>query len=131
LILIFARQNCHVCRALWPDLKRFMESASNTDVRVVLVFSGTREAAVTYRNEHGLERCGIIDDRTERLFRSSRVRVSPFAIVVDPTFKVRYKGLVNHQDHLKQMTSWRAVIKTAPVEHEAIDRRADAIELAG
>ncbi len=127
-VIIFARQNCHVCLALWPELRRFMQTEAN-NVRVILVFSGSHESAMTYMRTNELEQCGLIEDQTERLFRASRVRISPFAIVVDQHFKVRGKGLVNHQEHLKHLANWRADIQTIPSER-VVERGPNAVELA-
>ena len=98
LLIIFARQACHLCVALWPELNRFM--ALRPDVAVLIVLSSEPKTAADYRVKHTLH-TPVVPDPKERLFAAGRVRVSPFAVATDATYTVRRKGLVNNQDHLK------------------------------
>lgn len=127
--ILFARPNCGACVSLWPE---FGDLASvRPRVRFTVVFGGDDDAAKRYREEHAIP-CRILADPDELLFSSLRVRVVPFAVVVDQNHRVLAKGLASDQTHLANLTTFLDPPKGSKASEEGVDRREDvhAAELA-
>lgn len=128
LVIIFAREKCSVCLALWPELRRFMGSSLSADVALRVVFSAAPETTRLYRAEHALD-YPFVSDPEEHIFDACRVRISPFAVVTDSSFTVRRKGLVNNREHLRALTGRQTSHSFDRSRESLVDRRANAADL--
>jgi thiol-disulfide isomerase/thioredoxin len=96
-LLVFGSPLCGPCRALIPDLNAFARKHRAT-VDAWFVSSETRDGVELTKKEFGLQ-VPAIGDRTAA--SEFKVRVTPFAFVLDDHGVVLAKGLVNHEAALK------------------------------
>jgi hypothetical protein len=60
--------------------------------------------------------------------RKYRVRVSPYATVIDPNGVVRAKGLVDRVEHIEHMLHDAGLRNEVTIRHELAERRVEAEE---
>ncbi|MBO2533557.1 methylamine dehydrogenase accessory protein MauD [Planifilum fulgidum] len=100
-LLAFISPNCDACRDLIPEWNQCCLD-HREKVNFVLMGVGDREkmeAFVREREIHGR----IVWDRRDHFLRDFRVRVTPFAFILDEKGIVRGKGLCNGKEHIEEL----------------------------
>jgi thioredoxin-related protein len=99
ILLVFVSSKCKACKELIPDWNSECEKYKS-QIHFVLVGLGDREAYAGWNNKGKL----ILDSNHE-ILSAFRVRVTPFAYMIDEHGLIKAKGLCNGNIHLKQLLS--------------------------
>jgi thiol-disulfide isomerase/thioredoxin len=95
-LLVFASNSCKPCQELMPALEEFLrEKAERLAGFIVLESEPENGTALGCQNA-----TRVLDAKAMENFR---VRVTPFAYLVDQDMRVQAKGLVNHRGHLESL----------------------------
>lgn len=117
LLLIFGSPSCGPCRALVPDLNAFAQERRG-QLRVVFLSRGNQEAARRFARETDA-RVPVAVHPDEALADRYRVRVTPFAFLLDGEGVIRAKGLANNREHLELLLHAEPGRNGTPVEERA------------
>jgi methylamine dehydrogenase accessory protein MauD len=98
LLMVFGSPSCGPCKTLMPDLQAFAAEKSAT-LRVLFLSRGDVEDARRFAQEQHVQ-VPVAVHPDERLAEQYKVRVTPFAFVIDGDGVVRAKGLANNRAHL-------------------------------
>jgi peroxiredoxin len=100
-LLIFGRPDCSLCHRMAPEVNKVWESTRGR-VKFLFVLTSDASEAETFARETRLA-IPLLFDPSGETERRYRVRVSPFAFLVDPHATVRAKGVVNSG---REIASW-------------------------
>ncbi len=101
LLLVFGSTSCGPCRGLVPDLNAFAQTHAD-GLDALFAIRGTPAETQRFAEELGLGvPVGVYND--EELAEKYKVRVTPFAFVIDGEGIVRSKGLANNRAHLDML----------------------------
>jgi methylamine dehydrogenase accessory protein MauD len=103
LFVIFGSPTCGPCKALIPDLNVFAQEYAS-DLRVLFLSRGELEPAQRFAEENAIE-VPVAVHPDESLPDKFKVRVTPFAHVIDAEGIVQAKGLANNRQHLDMLLS--------------------------
>ncbi len=121
-LLVFGSPQCGPCRALVPDLNVFARRQRAT-LDAWFISSETPDGVQLTKRELGLEVPAVGDRSAANEFK---VRVTPFAFVLDDHGVVLSKALVNHEAALKWVVDQaRTAQKNATVLAGVATRTAD------
>ena len=101
LLLVFGSPTCAPCKTLIPDLEAFA-TEKQSELRVLFLSRGEIEESRRFAQENGA-RVPIAVHPDEALAEQYKVRVTPFAFLIDREGVVRAKGLANNRDHLDML----------------------------
>lgn len=99
-LLVFGSVNCGPCQRLLPDLTQF--SADHHELDVYFLTSDGVEKNQKFVEEQRLQLLAL---HSENAAARYKVRVSPFAFVVDSSGRLRAKGLVNRRSDLDALVA--------------------------
>jgi peroxiredoxin len=122
-VIIFGRSLCPPCQALVPDLNDVAREKGQAATFLFLSQSDPDTTRV-FQEESGI-RVPVIWTEDRAISESYRVRVSPFAFVIDPEGIVKAKGLANHRQHLEYLWNQANGIGVEPHHQHAM------VEVAG
>ena len=115
LLLVFGSPSCGPCKTLIPDLQAFA-AEKRDQLRVLFLSRGEVEDARTFAREQDV-RVPVAVHPDEALAEKYKVRVTPFAFVIDGEGVVRAKGLANNRAHLDMLLR-QSANGGSPSEHE-------------
>jgi methylamine dehydrogenase accessory protein MauD len=118
-VLIFASPSCGICRELLPTVQSLSRDLGGAADISVLLRGEVEDARLMQESLAGPIR--ILAIGRNGIAQRYRVRVSPYAQVLDASGRVRAKGLVNTRDHVEHLLS------SAGLEHRALDRHLEEI----
>ncbi len=101
VVMIFAATSCEICWRLIPELRGLRESLAGA-AEVVIMLRDDVHAVAEYAKAAG-DDVPIVAIGRRGVVQAYKVRVSPFAHVVDPDGVVRAKGLVNDVEHVEHL----------------------------
>lgn len=134
-LLLFASPECQPCKAVAPHLNELDEQAKESGIglNVLAVASGTDSTARRVIESFDPSFEVIADDRTG-VFDKYRVRVTPFAFVIDTNHRIRAKGLCGDAVRLRELLLAAGLAEAASVMEPAINatkRELEARAVAG
>jgi methylamine dehydrogenase accessory protein MauD len=103
LLLIFGSPTCGPCKALIPDLNVFAHEHQGA-LRVLFLSRSEAEPARAFVEENNIE-VPVATVPDEALADKFKVRVTPFAHLIDAEGVVQAKGLANNRQHLDMLVS--------------------------
>lgn len=103
VILVFLSPTCRACINLIPDWNQAVHKHQEIHFRVILV--GDRQKSEEILKEQTLEG-EILLDEDRHILEEHRVRVTPFAFILDEEGVVRGKGLCNGTGHIHSLISY-------------------------
>ncbi|MEX2158490.1 MAG: redoxin domain-containing protein [Dehalococcoidia bacterium] len=98
LLLVFGSPSCGPCKTLVPELNVFAGEKAG-ELRVLFLSRGDVEDTRRFVQELDV-RVPVAVYPDERLAEQYKVRVTPFAFLLDGEGVVRAKGLANNRQHL-------------------------------
>jgi methylamine dehydrogenase accessory protein MauD len=98
LLLVFGSPSCGPCKTLVPELNAFAAEKAG-ELRVLFLSYGDAEDTRRFAQELDV-RVPVAVYADERLAEQYKVRVTPFAFLLDSEGVVRAKGLANNRQHL-------------------------------
>jgi len=99
-VLLFAAPGCEPCAKVLPHVQSLQQLAPELSVTVVV--AGSSENATLIANKYKLTGDCLADRGTD-VFGKFKVRVSPFAFVVDRDGRIRAKGLCTDPFRLRDL----------------------------
>ncbi|GGE14370.1 hypothetical protein GCM10011571_14800 [Marinithermofilum abyssi] len=102
-LMVFLSPTCEVCKDLIPDWNHAFHERNDIHFRVIVV--GNKEKMVEMVNNQELKG-EIIPDENHSILEEHRVRVTPFAFILDKQGVVRGKGLCNGMEHIHGLISY-------------------------
>ena len=98
IVLIFVSNDCPVANAFQPSLREFEQAYLARGIRSYSVYCSPdlKKSDIEKHVKDFRIRMPAILDSTQRLGKLSAAKVTPEAIVVDRTGKIRYRGLINN-----------------------------------
>jgi len=115
---VFTSLGCDACRSMLPDLEALQDELAAQARLTLLVEAQLDQVAVL--GEYRSTKMNVLAI-TNSVAHQYKVRVSPYAIVVDHNGIVRSKGLINERMHLEHLLS------EARVDHPSIARHAEHV----
>jgi methylamine dehydrogenase accessory protein MauD len=103
LLLVFGSPTCGPCKALIPDLNVFAREYEG-NLRVLFLSRGDADATQAFVEANDVE-VPVAVHPDETLAEQFKVRVTPFAHVIDAEGVVQAKGLANNRQHLDMLLS--------------------------
>lgn len=101
LVLVFGSPSCTPCKGLLPDLQAFAAEKQD-ELRVLFLSRGEIEESRRFAQELDV-RVPVAVHPDESLPEQYKVRVTPFAFLIDREGVVRAKGLANNRAHLDML----------------------------
>ena len=101
LLLVFGSPSCAPCKNLLPDLEAFA-TEKRDELRVLFLSRGEIEESRRFAQELAV-RVPVAVHPDESLPEQYKVRVTPFAFLIDGEGVVRAKGLANNRAHLDML----------------------------
>jgi hypothetical protein len=98
-VLVFVTTDCPVANRYAPELERIRADVAKAGVTLTLVHVDpdlTEKAARDHAAEYSLK-APVVIDRTHQLVAATGARVTPEAVVIDATGRIRYRGRINDQ----------------------------------
>lgn len=103
VLMVFISPTCRACQQLLDDWNTVYEKYKDR-VRFVLVGIGTEKEIAPLLAGKGIQGDIILDAKRD-IMADCKVRVTPFAFVLDRDAVVRGKGLCNHERHMEHLLS--------------------------
>jgi len=100
ILLLFMSPTCPVCKYLIPAIKPLVNE-SRGRCRWAIVSSGSQDACRAFRNTYGLHY--VLFVCSSDLHAAFKLRLSPYAILINKEGLVTSKGLVNQIEHLESI----------------------------
>lgn len=122
LLLVFGSPSCGPCKALVPDLETFA-AEKREQLRVLFLSRGEIEDAQRFAKEQDV-RVPVAVHPDESLAEQYKVRVTPFAFLIDAEGVVRAKGLANNRAHLDMLVE-QSANGGSPQQHEQAGKLAE------
>lgn len=97
VVLLFVSTDCPVANAFQPYLQEFEKAYAKKGVRCFMVYCSPelkREQIETHTGDFGIRMTAVLDAK-QQLARITGAKVTPEAVVIDQSGKVRYRGLIN------------------------------------
>lgn len=101
LVLVFGSPSCAPCKGLLPDLQAFAAEKQD-ELRVLFLSRGEIEESRRFAQELDV-RVPVAVHPDQSLPEQYKVRVTPFAFLIDREGVVRAKGLANNRAHLDML----------------------------
>ncbi|WP_053363457.1 redoxin domain-containing protein [Bacillus sp. FJAT-27251] len=98
-LVVFVSPNCGACKDLLSDWNKYSSNYKNL-LNLTVVIYGTREESQKMLEKTQLKGKIVLDENGE-LTDNYKVRVTPFAFILDEKGVVKAKGLCNGEDHIK------------------------------
>lgn len=114
-LLLFALPTCQICRRLLPEIRRLSDELGD-EVAVRVLVRGTPALATAFASGYPANIVSVSESVAARGFK---VRVSPYATVIDPSGEVRAKGLVDRIEHVEHMLHEAGIHNEITARHEA------------
>ncbi|MDQ0340749.1 methylamine dehydrogenase accessory protein MauD [Caldalkalibacillus uzonensis] len=102
-LLAFVSPRCKACEQLLPAWNAAHE-AFHDRIHFVIIGLGEKEEFERWLMDRTLQGQLVLDPG-RHIFSLCKVRVTPFAFIIDEQGVVRGKGLCNHEGHLKTLLS--------------------------
>lgn len=96
-VVLFVSTDCPVANAFQPYLQEFQNSYAKKGVRCFMVYCSPdlkREQIEKHTRDFAIRMPAVLDGK-QKLARITGAKVTPEAIVIDRSGKVRYRGLIN------------------------------------
>ena len=96
--LIFVSKDCPVANAFQPSLREFEKRYGKKGIRCFMVYCSPRlkkSDVAKHVREYRIAAPAVMDP-SQRIGRLTGAKVTPEAIVIDQTGKVRYRGMINN-----------------------------------
>ena len=96
-VVLFVSTDCPVANAFQPYLQEFQNAYAKKGVRCFMVYCSPdlkREQIEKHTKDFGIRMPAVLDVK-QQLARITGAKVTPEAIVIDRSGKVRYRGLIN------------------------------------
>jgi methylamine dehydrogenase accessory protein MauD len=122
-VFLFALPTCQICRKLLPELRGLTDELGD-EVGVHVLVRGTPSLAAAFAGSVPSPNVVAISDAVAT--RGYRVRVSPYATVLDPNGQVRAKGLVDRIEHVEHLLQEAGVRNAVTLRHEVAERQREA-----
>ncbi|PTX64408.1 methylamine dehydrogenase accessory protein MauD [Melghirimyces profundicolus] len=102
-LMLFLSPTCEACKDLIPDWNQAFHERNDIHFRVIAV--GNKEKTAEMVKTRKLEG-ELIPDEDHSILEKHRVRVTPFAFILDEKGVVRGKGLCNGMEHIHGLISY-------------------------
>lgn len=125
VVLLFATPSCGDCYDLIPPMESLQREVGDR-LRILYLFRGSAQEARAIERLRRATITVLIVGRDE-LAAAYRVRVSPFAQVLDGDRVVRAKGLVNHRGNVEHMLG-EGGLRHPALSHHRHDHQVTGVE---
>ena len=97
VVVLFVSTDCPVANAFQPYLQKFERAYATKGVRCFMVYCSPglkREQIAEHTRDFRIRMPAVLDAK-QQLARITEAKVTPEAVVIDRSGKVRYRGLIN------------------------------------